>query len=89
MAEGHRQRDVMFSKLDAIAESVQQSITHHHFIVREVETIKKKLLEIQPVIDDMTNLKQRGLGALAVVGLGAGGVSAMLVKIGYFFTGQP
>ncbi len=82
MAEGHRQRDIMFEKLDKIGQSVQQSITHHHAVVAEVNAIKKKLLEIQPTIDEMNNLKQRGIGALAVVGVGAGSISAVLVKVG-------
>lgn len=87
MAEGHRQRDAMFKKLDAIANSVQQSIGQQALVAADVDLLKKKLVAIQPTIDEMNNLKQRGIGALAVVGLGAGGVSAVIVKFGHVLLG--
>lgn len=87
MAEGHRQRDAMFRKLDAIANSVQQSLGQQAIVAADVDVLKKKLLEIQPTIDAMNNLKQRGIGALAVVGIGAGGTSALLIKFGNMLIG--
>lgn len=87
MAEGHRQRDAMFKKLDIIADNVQQSIGQQAIVAADVDELKKKLAAIQPTIDEMKTLKQRGIGALAVIGIGAGSISAAITKLVSTFTG--
>ena len=85
--ESQRQRDAMFKKLDEIANTVHQSIGQAKLVAVEVENVKKKINEFQPVIDEMKTLKQRGIGALAVIGIGAGSISAAITKLVSTFTG--
>mgnify|MGYP003661569116 CR=1 FL=1 len=85
--EGQRQREAMFRKLDEIANTVHQSIGQAKLVSVEVENVKKKINEFQPVIDEMKTLKQRGIGALAVIGIGAGSISAAITKLVSTFTG--
>ena len=89
LAEGARQRDALFKKLDDIEKMIheqngamrvlatqvsQQSKDH-----AELKTIIEE--EIKPVVDDYKSMKNRGLGVIAFIGFASAGGGAFLMNL--------
>lgn len=86
VAEGNRQREAQFRKLDGIVDKLNEISGQVKLVADQVSTIKKEMEDdIKPAVSEWKTMKAKGVGALAVIGVLSSGIGAGLFK----FFGQP
>ena len=79
--ENQRQHHASFKKLDAIEEKINKLAGAIELIALEQRNIKKEIDDdIKPAVQDFKNLKNKGLGIIAFIGLMGSGTGAALAK---------
>ncbi|QIG70422.1 DUF1515 domain-containing protein [Rhizobium phage RHph_N28_2] len=68
-------RASMHRRMDEIVDRVSKVET-------ATATVKEDIDEIKPTVDDVKMWRQRGIGALAIVGIGASALTFLLTKFG-------
>lgn len=68
-------RASMHRRMDEIVDRVSKVET-------TTATVKEDIDEIKPTVDDVKMWRQRGIGALAIVGIGASALTFFLTKFG-------
>jgi chromosome segregation ATPase len=88
MAEGARQRDALFKKLDNIETIMHEQNGAAKLLAAQVAELAKDQIDlvkrideqISPAVEDFKSLKNKGLGVIAFIGLASSGGGAFLVK---------
>jgi chromosome segregation ATPase len=87
LAEGARQRDALFNKLDDIEKMIHEQNGAMRVLAAQVAQQSKDHAElkeiiedeIKPVVDDYKGLKNKGMGVIAFIGFVSAGSGAMLM----------
>lgn len=86
--EAQRQRDAMFKKLDRISDDITKLRGAVEMLAKDHASTAKKVHEdIMPTINEVRNLKQRGMGIIAFIGLVGSGIGATLITAYQKWTG--
>lgn len=86
--ESQRQRDAMFKKLDRISDDITKLRGAVEMLAKDHASTAQKVHEdIMPTIIEFRNLKQRGMGIIAFIGLIGSGIGATLITAYQKWTG--
>jgi hypothetical protein len=86
--EGRRQRGDVVKKLDDLGASMTELMGAVKSVSERHDALENKIdTRVMPVIEEMKNLRSKGLGLMAGVALAAGGASAGATKIFAKLTG--